>query len=215
MARDFFRGRYPSCHPTNSVNALKEAKSTDSNQLPVISLFLLDWLIDWLKVLRPTRHKTGHFGDVPKPISWHRMEKQNLTQQKHTFINQKKHTTIQTKTRFITHPTTSSLEMETAYSRFGAFWPLRTYLDTYPLTYSHGTHMGSLFLHHLHQQCQYLQQLHWLHLYICTLASCFEILFSFPFAPNSLCLSHQTNFQTLFCYHMFKNYRRLSTVVSS
>jgi len=26
--------------------------------------------IDWVKVLRPTWHKIGHFGDVPKPISW-------------------------------------------------------------------------------------------------------------------------------------------------
>jgi len=35
-----------------------------------------------VKVLRPTQHKTGHFGDVPqaKPISWLGMEKQNLTQ---------------------------------------------------------------------------------------------------------------------------------------
>ena len=24
----------------------------------------IDWLIDWVKVLRPTRHKIGHFGDV-------------------------------------------------------------------------------------------------------------------------------------------------------
>ena len=40
-------------------------------------------------VLRPTRHKIGHFGDVPKQISWLGMLKLNLTQQKHTFTNQK------------------------------------------------------------------------------------------------------------------------------
>jgi len=57
-------------------------------------------------VLHPTRHKTGHFGDVPKPISWLGVEKLNLTQQRHIFTNQKKCTTTQnkhkkTKARFI------------------------------------------------------------------------------------------------------------------
>jgi len=33
----------------------------------------------------------------PTPISWLGMEKQNLTQQKHTFTNQKKCTTTQNK----------------------------------------------------------------------------------------------------------------------
>jgi len=35
--------------------------------LYILSLFLhceVDWLIDWVKVLRPTRHKICHFGDV-------------------------------------------------------------------------------------------------------------------------------------------------------
>jgi len=52
--------------------------------------------IDWIVVLRPTRHKIGHFGDVPEAnrIS---MEKLNLTQQKHTFSHQKKCTTTQSK----------------------------------------------------------------------------------------------------------------------
>jgi len=51
-----------------------------------------------VKVLHPTRHKTGHFGDIPhKPISWLGMQKLNLTQQKHTFTNQKKCTTTQNK----------------------------------------------------------------------------------------------------------------------
>jgi len=35
----------------------------------------------------------------PKPISWLGMEKQNLTQQKHTFTNQMKCTTTQNKQR--------------------------------------------------------------------------------------------------------------------
>ena len=49
--------------------------------------------IDWVVVLHPTRHKIGHFGDVPQANLWHGMKKQNLTQQKHTFTNQKKCTT--------------------------------------------------------------------------------------------------------------------------
>jgi len=40
-----------------------------------------------MKVLRPTQHKIGHFGDVPQAhllaISWLGMEKLNSTQQKH------------------------------------------------------------------------------------------------------------------------------------
>jgi len=33
-----------------------------------------------VKVLRPTRYKIGNFRDVPKPISWLGIEKQNLTE---------------------------------------------------------------------------------------------------------------------------------------
>jgi len=59
----------------------------------------------------------------PKSISWFGMEKQNLTQQKHTFTDQKECTTTQnehkkTKARFSHLPTTSGLEMERAYSGF-------------------------------------------------------------------------------------------------
>jgi len=50
------------------------------------------WLL--VKVLSPTQHKIGHFGD---PVSWLGIEKQNLTQQKHTLTNQKKCTTTQYK----------------------------------------------------------------------------------------------------------------------
>jgi len=34
---------------------------------PLTSCFL-DWLTDWVKVLRPTRNKIGHFGDVPQVL---------------------------------------------------------------------------------------------------------------------------------------------------
>jgi len=80
----------------------------------VISVsFFKHILIDWVKVLYPTRHKTGHFGDVPPSQSlglvW---KKLNLTQQRHTFTNQKKSTTAKnihkkTKARFsrlLRHP---------------------------------------------------------------------------------------------------------------
>jgi len=65
----------------------------------------------WLE-RRPNQHKMGHFGDVLQAnlLAWY--GKQNLTQQKHTFINQKKCTTTQnrhkkTKCRFsrlLRHP---------------------------------------------------------------------------------------------------------------
>jgi len=56
----------------------------------------------------------GHFGDVPKPISWLGMEKQNLTQQRHAFTNRNKCPTAQNKhkktkarySRLLWHPTT-------------------------------------------------------------------------------------------------------------
>jgi len=48
-----------------------------------------NWLL--VKVSHPTRHKIGHFGDVPQAnlLAWYG-KKQNLTQQKHTFTNQNK-----------------------------------------------------------------------------------------------------------------------------
>jgi len=42
-------------------------------------------LINWVKVLRPTRHKIGHFGDVPQANLLACYGKLNLTQQMHTF----------------------------------------------------------------------------------------------------------------------------------
>jgi len=50
----------------------------------------------------------SHYGDVPQPISWLGMEKQNLTQQKPTFINDNKCTT------------TPGLEVVRVHSYFGA-----------------------------------------------------------------------------------------------
>ena len=91
-------------------------------------------------VLRPTRRKFGHLGDVPKPVSWLGMEKLNLTQQMQTFTNQTK-CTQRTKARF------SRLLRHTAWQRKGPILVstlheivtyLLTYLDTYPLTYSPG-----------------------------------------------------------------------------
>ena len=54
---------------------------------------------DWVVVLRPTLHKIGHFGEVPQAndvLAWYGKTKPN-TQQKHTFTNQKKCTTTQSK----------------------------------------------------------------------------------------------------------------------
>ena len=44
-------------------------------------------MIDWVKVLSPTRHKIGHFGDVLPSQS----EKRKQTQQKQTCIRNKIH----------------------------------------------------------------------------------------------------------------------------
>jgi len=47
------------------------------------------------------------------------MEKQNLTQQKHTFTNEKKRITTQNKHKKLKPPMTSGLETERTYSGFG------------------------------------------------------------------------------------------------
>ena len=45
-------------------------------------------LIDWVKVLHPTQHKLGHFGDVIHSQSLGTvLKKLNLTWQKHTYTN--------------------------------------------------------------------------------------------------------------------------------
>jgi len=53
------------------------------------------WLL--VKVLRPTRHKTGHFGDVPQAnlLAWYGKTELNTT--KTPFTNQMKCTTTQNK----------------------------------------------------------------------------------------------------------------------
>jgi len=52
-------------------------------------------VIDWVVFLHPTQYKTGHFGDVAQAHLFAWYGKLNLTQQKHTFTNQKKCTTTQ------------------------------------------------------------------------------------------------------------------------
>jgi len=75
--------------------------------------------IDWVKVLHPTWHNTGHFGDVPQAnlLAWYGTTKPNTT--KHTFTNQKKYTTTQNK-----HKTTkvrfSSLLQHAAWKQKGS-----------------------------------------------------------------------------------------------
>jgi len=70
-----------------------------------------------------------------KPISWFGIEEQNLTQQKHTFTNQKKRTTTQNKHKKLKPGLVASYDI---WPAFGAsrICHLFTYLDTYPLTYS-------------------------------------------------------------------------------
>jgi len=40
-----------------------------------------DWLIDWFKASRPSRYKTGHFGDVLQVnlLAWYGKTKPNTT----------------------------------------------------------------------------------------------------------------------------------------
>ena len=71
-------------------------------------------LIDWVTVLGPTWHKIGHLGDI---LQAKVMEKLNLTQQKHTFTNQKKRTATQNKheKQASSPPMTSGLETDRAF----------------------------------------------------------------------------------------------------
>jgi len=75
------------------------------------------------------------------------MEKLNLTQQKHTFTNQKKCTNKQINTKKLKPGLVDCYDIwpvngEALFS-FRHFINLSlTYLDTYPLTYSHRTHTG-------------------------------------------------------------------------
>ena len=64
-------------------------------QITLTTLLLLK-LIDWAKVLRSTRHKISHFGDVlPSQSLGIVLNKLNLTQQKHKYTNKLQHKIIQ------------------------------------------------------------------------------------------------------------------------
>jgi len=116
--------------------------------------FVNYWLL--VQLLCPTRHKIGHFGDVPqaKLLAWYG---KNLTQQKHTFTNQKKCTTTQNKHKKLKPVLVTSDDIQPGNGE-GLFWFRHfinltlTYLDTYSLTYSPGPTRGSNFLtahHHI------------------------------------------------------------------
>jgi len=75
------------------------------------------------------------------------MEKQNLTQQKHTFTNQKKFITTQNKQKKLTPGLVTSYDIRPGNGQglflVQSFINLSlTYLDTYLLTYSPRIHMG-------------------------------------------------------------------------
>ena len=120
-------------------------------QWPFSRWIYVSRLIDWVNVLRPIQHKIGHFGDVtqanlfPKPISWLRMEKQNLTQQKPAITNQKKCTTTQNKHKKLKPGLVASYDIWPRNGEgrflFLCFITLSlTYLNTYPLNYSPDLH---------------------------------------------------------------------------
>jgi len=52
-----------------------------SQKSSTMALFCVAWLTDWVKVLRPTRHKIGHSGDVPQAnlFAWYGKTKSNTT----------------------------------------------------------------------------------------------------------------------------------------
>jgi len=101
----------------------------------------------------PTRHKIGHFGDVPQAnlLAWYRKTKPNTTkarihQSKEMYYNTKNKHTRKLKPGLVTSYAIQPGNWE------GLFWFWRfinwslTYLETCPLTYSPGTHMGKLNL---------------------------------------------------------------------
>jgi len=88
-------------------------------------------LIDWVKVLRPTWHKIGHFRDVPQPISCLGVEILNLTQQKHAFTNMYYNTK---NTKKLKPGLVASYDIRPR-NRVLAVYKSVTYLLTYPLTW--------------------------------------------------------------------------------
>ena len=107
-------------------------------------------LIDWLSC-GFTSHSTQHRSfprSSSQPISWLSTEKLKQTQQKQTWIRNKIYNiklTQKTKARFIRllrHPTWKQRgpTLVLALHKFVTYF--LTYLDTYPHTYSPGTHTG-------------------------------------------------------------------------
>jgi len=94
-------------------------------------------VVDWLSCsFVPLLTQVGHLGDVPQAslLAWY--WKLNLTQQKHTFTNQKKCSTTQK----IKPGLVVSYDIRPGNGE-GLFWfwhfiNLLTYFDTYPLSYS-------------------------------------------------------------------------------
>jgi len=100
--------------------------------------YITHWLIDWVKVYVSLDTKQVISETFPKPISWHGMDKINLTQQKHAFTNQKKCTTARNKHKKTKYRFSYLLRHPARKRR----WPILisslhkfvTYLNIYPLT---------------------------------------------------------------------------------
>jgi len=80
--------------------------------------------VHWVKVkvFTPIQHKIGHFGDIPEAnlLAWYG-KKQNLTQQKHTFTNQKKCTTTENKHKKLKPGLAASYDIWPG-NEVGLFW---------------------------------------------------------------------------------------------
>jgi len=99
----------------------------------------LHHLIDWVVVLRPTQHKTGHFGDVPQAnlLAWYGTTKPSTTK---AHIHQSKQMYYNTKwTQKLQLGLVASYDIRPGNGEgLCLFWHVinlsLTYLDTYPLT---------------------------------------------------------------------------------
>jgi len=139
-----------SISPTSNINtALINSQSDHADH--VIGTEWLIELIDWVKVLRPTRHKMGHFGDIPKAdrFVWYG-KKLKLTQQKCAFTNQKKCTPTQSKHKKLMPGLVASYDIWPG-NREGLFLfrhfinlSVTHLLRHLSLPYSPGTHTGPL-----------------------------------------------------------------------
>jgi len=117
---------------------------------------MIDWLIDWVVVLRPTWHKIGHFGDIPKPNSWLGMEKLNLTQQNHTFTNQKVEMYYNTKK--LKPGLVVSYDIQPG-NRDGLFWfrhfvNLSLYFLRFTLTHTGPSHLWQELIRRWDSECE-------------------------------------------------------------